>query len=56
MTLILVVAFIGLCVWVFLPKKKREFEEDAKLPFDEEPTSSHSDSKTDLPKREIEDE
>lgn len=31
-------AFLGVCWWAFSPKRKKRFEEDARLPFaDEEP-------------------
>jgi cytochrome c oxidase cbb3-type subunit 4 len=33
-------AFLGVCWWAFSPKRKKRFEEDAKLPFaDEEPSA-----------------
>lgn len=33
-------AFLAVCWWAFSPKRKKRFEEDAKLPFaDEEQTS-----------------
>lgn len=32
-TAILLLAFIGLCVWAFSPRQKRRWEESAKLPF-----------------------
>ncbi|QKX17723.1 cbb3-type cytochrome c oxidase subunit 3 [Microbulbifer sp. YPW1] len=33
-------AFLGICWWAFSPKRKKRFEEDAKLPFaDEQETS-----------------
>lgn len=34
------VAFLAVCWWAFSPKRRKRFEEDAKLPFaDEEQTS-----------------
>lgn len=33
-------AFLAICWWAFSPKRKKRFEEDAKLPFaDEEPSA-----------------
>lgn len=33
-------AFLGICWWAFSPKRKKRFEEDARLPFaDEEPSA-----------------
>jgi cytochrome c oxidase cbb3-type subunit 4 len=32
-TAILLVAFIGLCVWAFSPGQKRRWRESAELPF-----------------------
>ena len=32
-TAILLLAFIGLCVWAFSPGQKRRWEESAELPF-----------------------
>ncbi|MCA0900491.1 cbb3-type cytochrome oxidase subunit 3 [Microbulbifer agarilyticus] len=29
-------AFLGVCWWAFSPKRKKRFEEDAKLPFADE--------------------
>ena len=34
--LILVAAFIGIVIWVFGRKRKARFEEDARIPFDDE--------------------
>ncbi|MBB5213281.1 cbb3-type cytochrome oxidase subunit 3 [Microbulbifer hydrolyticus] len=34
------IAFLAICWWAFSPKRKKRFEEDAKLPFaDEQETS-----------------
>jgi len=34
------IAFLAICWWAFSPKRKKRFEEDAKLPFaDEQQTS-----------------
>lgn len=32
-TLFLMVAFLGLCFWVYLPGHKQQFDEAANLPF-----------------------
>lgn len=41
-TVLVTIAFFGVCFWAFSPKLKKRFEEDAKLPFadDEQPKSS----------------
>lgn len=35
-TVLVTLAFIGVCYWAFSPKLKRRFEEDANLPFADE--------------------
>jgi cytochrome c oxidase cbb3-type subunit IV len=35
-TAFLLVAFIGLCVWAYSRKRKKEFDEAANLPFADE--------------------
>ena len=32
---VLIVAFVGIVVWVFRRKRKARFEKDARIPFDE---------------------
>ena len=32
-TVLVTIAFFGVCIWAFSPKLKKRFEEDAKLPF-----------------------
>ena len=32
-TVLVTIAFFGVCYWAFSPKLKKRFEEDAKLPF-----------------------
>lgn len=32
-TVLVTIAFFGVCLWAFSPKLKKRFEEDAKLPF-----------------------
>lgn len=32
-TVLVTIAFFGVCFWAFSPKLKKRFEEDAKLPF-----------------------
>lgn len=36
-TVLVALAFAGVCWWAFAPRRKRRFEEDAKLPFADEP-------------------
>ena len=35
--LVLMVAFVALCVWAYSPAQRARFEEDARLPFQDEP-------------------
>ena len=35
-TLVVMIAFIGLCVWVFNRRRDRDFAEARMLPFDDE--------------------
>ncbi|WP_295799070.1 cbb3-type cytochrome c oxidase subunit 3 [uncultured Microbulbifer sp.] len=37
-------AFLAICWWAFSPKRKKRFEEDAKLPFADEPESIEEDA------------
>lgn len=36
-TLVVMVAFIGLALWVFSPKRKAEFDDATLLPFADDP-------------------
>jgi cytochrome c oxidase cbb3-type subunit 4 len=36
------IAFLAVCWWAFSPKRKKRFEEDAKLPFADEEQSIRS--------------
>ncbi len=42
-TLILFIAFIGMCIWVYSSKRKKGYDEAANLPFaeDDQPRGSH---------------
>jgi cytochrome c oxidase cbb3-type subunit 4 len=43
-TVLVTIAFFGVCYWAFSPKLKKRFEEDAKLPFaDDEIDNKHTD-------------
>ncbi|EIK44001.1 hypothetical protein O59_003082 [Cellvibrio sp. BR] len=45
-TVLVTIAFFGVCFWAFSPKLKKRFEEDAKLPFaDDEPNTKQPDNK-----------
>lgn len=35
-TVLVTIAFFGVCVWAFSPKLKKRFEDDARLPFADE--------------------
>lgn len=44
-TVLVTIAFFGVCFWAFSPKLKKRFEEDAKLPFADEPHNKQLDNK-----------
>jgi cytochrome c oxidase cbb3-type subunit 4 len=42
-TVLVTIAFFGVCFWAFSSKLKKRFEEDAKLPFvDDEPKAGQT--------------
>jgi cytochrome c oxidase cbb3-type subunit 4 len=42
-TVLVTIAFFGVCIWAFSPGLKKRFEEDAKLPFADEPEFQQND-------------
>ena len=40
-TVLVTIAFFGVCFWAFSPKLKKRFEEDAKLPFADDETEKN---------------
>jgi len=36
-TLALMLAFVGLVIWAYSSRRKKDFDEAARLPFDEDP-------------------
>lgn len=45
-TVFMLVAFLGICWWAFGPKRRKKFEEAARLPFaDEESTHFSADDR-----------
>lgn len=40
-TVLVMIAFFGVCWWAFSPKRKRRFEDDANLPFADEDENKH---------------
>ncbi|BBH45189.1 cytochrome C oxidase cbb3-type subunit CcoQ [Pseudomonas sp. KU43P] len=36
-TVVVMVAFVGLALWVFNPRRKQEFDEATQLPFADDP-------------------
>jgi cytochrome c oxidase cbb3-type subunit 4 len=45
-TLLLMLAFIGLVVWAYSKRRKKDFDEMAQMPFREHPTDKDQGSKT----------
>jgi cytochrome c oxidase cbb3-type subunit 4 len=39
-TVVVLVAFVGLALWVFSPRRKRDFDEATQLPFADDPEAS----------------
>lgn len=35
-TLLVMIAFISICIWAYNPKRKKQFDDAAQLPFSEE--------------------
>jgi cytochrome c oxidase cbb3-type subunit 4 len=42
-TVLVTIAFFGVCFWAFSPKLKKRFDEDAKLPFADETENKQAD-------------
>ena len=42
-TVLVAVAFLGICWWAFSPKRRKQFKEAANLPFDDDPPSKKQD-------------
>jgi cytochrome c oxidase cbb3-type subunit IV len=42
-TVLVTIAFFGVCFWAFSPRLKKRFEEDAKLPFADDIENTHTD-------------
>jgi len=42
-TVLVTIAFFGVCFWAFSPKLKKRFEDDAKLPFAEDIETKQTD-------------
>lgn len=47
-TLVVMITFIGICVWVYLIKNKSDFDEAANQPFADEPVDQNKDPAGDL--------
>lgn len=47
-TLVVMIAFLGICVWVYLIKKKSDFEEAANQPFADEMPNETQNATEDL--------
>ncbi len=44
-TALVLIAFVGMLIWVFSGKRKKSFDEAANLPFSDEPDSGKRDEK-----------
>ncbi len=45
-TILVMLAFFGICWWAFSPKRRTRFEEDAQLPFADEEQHQHAQQHT----------
>jgi cytochrome c oxidase cbb3-type subunit 4 len=48
-TLVLMVAFVGMVIWVYSGRRKRHFEEAARLPFADEPADRQKEQSEENP-------
>ena len=39
-TVVVLVAFVGLALWVFSPRRKKDFDEATRLPFADDPEAT----------------
>lgn len=39
-TIFVMIAFVGVCWWAFSPKRKKQFEDAANLPFADDPVDN----------------
>lgn len=46
-TVVVMVAFIGLALWVYSPRRKAEFDDARLLPFADEPHAPHPPTRND---------
>ncbi len=53
-TVLVTIAFFGVCYWAFSPKLKKRFEEDAKLPFADDEIKNNQTDDNHQPDDEIE--
>ncbi len=42
-TVLVMLAFLGVCWWAFSPSRKKRFEEDANIPFADEANDKQTD-------------
>lgn len=43
-TIVVMVTFLGIVFWAYSGKRKNAFDEAARLPFDDEPSTRHQES------------
>nr|WP_254722131.1 cbb3-type cytochrome c oxidase subunit 3 [Gilvimarinus xylanilyticus] len=48
-TVLVAIAFAAVCWWAFSPKRKKRFEEDANLPFADEPNEREKQTEKNTP-------
>ena len=39
-TIVMLLLFVGICIWAFSGRRKRDFDEAARLPLDDEPPAA----------------
>lgn len=48
-TVLVMIAFFGVCWWAFSPRRKKRFEEDARLPFADDDAAGKEHEQKDHP-------
>lgn len=41
-TIVVMITFVGICIWAYSSKRKQQFDDAANLPFADEPKASGS--------------
>ena len=47
-TVLVMIAFFGVCWWAFSPRRRKRFDDAANLPFADDPAAKETDSASDV--------